>query len=309
MVMKVKQNMPNVLKRSNGTFIKSLTHKTQEENTMKKSITTLVSVCLTFVMAISLTACGGNIVSQEEPKASLSSTYNANYISEETEEKTTLTTEAEAQVSTSEQAITSAFNINNAELIVTSDVEHTIATLKAEYNALVMDIDTYEKYLENADRIEAFYNDLTEANHQLSIRMRNYSAEWAEAIMLSDKGNDDKYDDFDDIYDTVYDDTGDEIYDEIYDGILDDMYDQFYDGILDDAYKSAEYDEWSDARSDEYDWWSDSRSDVYDDWSDSRSDIYDFWSDMRGELWDDDVDKATEKLNDFKDDVEKLTKS
>lgn len=276
---------------------------------MRKSITTLVSVCLTFVMAISLTACGGNTGLQEEPKASLSSTSNSSYISDETEEKTTLTTEAETQISTSEQAITSEFNIDDAELIVTSDVEYTIAALKAEYDALVMDIDTYEIYLENTDRIEAFYDKLVEANHQLCIRMRKYSAEWAEAIMLSDKANDDKYDDFDDIYDTVYDDAGDEIYDGIYDGILNDMYDQFYDGILDDAYKSAEYDEWSDARSDEYDWWSDSRSDVYDDWSDSRSDIYDFWSDMRSELWDDDVDKATEKLNDFKDDVEKLTES
>lgn len=87
------------------------------------------------------------------------------------------------------------------------------------------------------------------------------------------------------------------------------MYDTFYNGILDDAYDDAPYDEWSDARSDEYDWWSDTRSDVYDEWSDFRSDVYDFWSDMRSELWDDDIEKAENKLKDFKEDIEKQKKT
>lgn len=190
---------------------------------------------------------------------------------------------------------------------VSTDVDNTISAMKAEYEKIISDIDTYEKYLENTDKVEAFYKQIYEDTKQLCMRMREYSLNYAETIMASDKSNDDKYKDFEKLYDCIYDDAGDDIYDEIYDGILDDLYDDFYDGILDDAYDNGvPYDEWSDARSDEYDWWSDARSDVYDEWSDFRSDVYDFWSDMRSELWDDDVERAKEKIEDFQEDIEKL---
>lgn len=190
---------------------------------------------------------------------------------------------------------------------VSTDVDTTISAMKAEYEKIITDIDTYEKYLENTDKVEAFYKQVYEDTKQLCTRMREYSLNYAEAIMASDKSNDDKYKDFKKLYDCIYDDAGDEIYDEIYDGILDDIYDDFYDGILDDAHDNgAPYDEWSDARSDEYDWWSDARSDVYDEWSDFRSDVYDFWSDIRSELRDDDIERAEEKIADFRKDIEKI---
>ena len=184
----------------------------------------------------------------------------------------------------------------NLDETVSTDVDITISAMKAEYEKIITDIDTYEKYLENTDKVEAFYKQVYEDTKQLCIRMREYSLDYAEAIMASDKSNDDKYKDFEKLYDCIYDDAGDDIYDEIYDGILDDIYDDFYDGILDDAYDNgAPYDEWSDAR-----------SDVYDEWSDFRSDVYDFWSDMRSELWDDDIERAEEKIADFRKDIEKI---
>ena len=76
---------------------------------------------------------------------------------------------------------------------------------------------------------------------------------------------------------------------------MDEIYDVFYDGILDEAYDTAEYEEWSDARSDEYEFW-----------SDARSDIYEFWSDMRGEMWDADFEKAEEVIQEFQDDIIEL---
>lgn len=191
--------------------------------------------------------------------------------------------------------------------VVSTDVDNTISDIKSKYEKLVTEIDTYEKYLENTDKIEAFYKQVYNDIQNLCIRMREYSINYAEAIMASTKSNVDKYKDFAELYDCIYDDAGDDIYDEIYDGILDDIYDDFYDGILDDAYDNgAPYDEWSDARSNEYDWWSNARSDVYDEWSDFRSSVYDFWSDMRSELWDDDVERAVEKIVDFQEDIEKL---
>lgn len=190
---------------------------------------------------------------------------------------------------------------------VSTDVDNTISAIKSEYEKLVTGIDTYEKYLENTDKVEAFYKQVYDDTQNLCIRMCEYSINYAEAIMASDKSNDDKYKDFEELYDCIYDDAGDDIYNEIYDGILDDIYDDFYDGILDDAYDNGvPYDEWSDARSNEYDWWSDARSDIYDEWSDFRSYVYDFWSDMRSELWDDNIERAEEKIVDFQKDIEKL---
>lgn len=189
---------------------------------------------------------------------------------------------------------------------ILKDVEATIAALTAEYETLVAEIDTYDKYLENTDRMETFYEKVLSDTENLCIRMREYSVDYAEVILSSDKSNDDKYDDLDDLYDCIYDDAGDEIYDGIYDGVLDDMYDDFYDGLLDDAYDNAPYAEWSDARSDEYEWWSDTRSDVYEAWSDFRSDVYEFWPDMRSDLWGDDIERAEGTIKDFQDDIEKL---
>ena len=188
---------------------------------------------------------------------------------------------------------------------VLKDVEETISALTAEYDSLVTEVDSYEKYLDSAETVEGFYAKVLSETQSLCIRMREYSVEYANTILASDKENDEKYSDLEELYDCVYDEAGEEIYDEIYDGILVDVYDDFYNGILDDAYEGAEYSEWSDARSNEYEWWSDARSDVYDEWSDFRSEVYDFWSDLRGEMWDDDMEKAMEIVEDFKEGIEK----
>lgn len=197
--------------------------------------------------------------------------------------------------------------VKELDKIVSADVEDTIAGLFGEYERLVADIDTYDQYLKNASLIDVYYTQITEETKALCIRMRDYSIDYAEKVMSMDVTNDDKYKELEELYDCIYDDVGEDIYDEIYDGILDDMYDNFYDGILDDAYDNgAPYDEWSDARSNEYDLWSDTRASVYDEWSDFRADVYDFWSDLRKEIWEDDIERAEDKIKDFREDIEKL---
>ncbi|KMY45976.1 hypothetical protein AC622_18690 [Bacillus sp. FJAT-27916] len=253
---------------------------------MKKIITLL----LIFALLLSFAACGSEKTQNDSENTSTASQSEKNTGNDDTDE----TGENENKIS------------GELDDIISKDVEDTIAALNVEYEKLVKDIDTYKKYLDNTDRMEAFYEKVYEDTKQLGIRMREYSIAYAELILSSDTSNDDKYDEFEKIYDCIYDDAGDEIYDNIYDGILDDIYDNFYAGILDDAYDNAPYDEWSDARSNEYDLWSDTRSDVYDEWSDTRSDVYDFCSDMRGELWDNDIEKAEDEIKDFKEDVEKL---
>ncbi len=204
---------------------------------------------------------------------------------------------------TSDLEITDDLSLDKLGELVEKDIEETINSLESEYNQLTLEIDSYQKYLDNTDRIEAFYENINNTNHELCLRMYEYSLKYAEFIM---DNSTDKYNDMEELYDNVYDSAGDDIYDGIYDGILEDIYDFYYNGILDDAYKSADYSEWSDAHSDEYRWWNDTRSDVYGDWADYRSDVYKFCSDVRSKLWKDDTDKAEKRIQKFREKLDKL---
>lgn len=197
-------------------------------------------------------------------------------------------------------------SFEEVDATVQKDIEDTIGALRAQYDKLTADIDTYDKYLNSTAQVEAFYNTVYTETQRLCIRMREYSINYARLVLDSGKSNDDMYDDAEIIYDNIYDDAGEEIYDEIYDGILEDIYDAFYDGILDDAYDGASYKEWSDARSDEYGWWSDARSDVYKKWSDFRSDVYSFYSDMRSDLYGNDIEGVEKEIQKFQEDINKL---
>lgn len=176
-------------------------------------------------------------------------------------EKTTNDTVSNSK-SVSKATVTKANSLEELNEQVLKDVENTITTLNTEWGNLSTEIDTYDEYKNNIDKVKGFYGKIQNDTQLLCIRLREYSSAYAELILTSDKSFDDKYDDFDMLYDTVYEDARDEIYDEIYDGVLDDMYDVYYDEILGGAYDNIPYDEWSDARSDEYDLWSDTRSEV-----------------------------------------------
>ena len=243
---------------------------------MKKFFTILLSL----VLAMPMAACGNG----ELPENSV--------------QKTAVKKEVVKAIKTG--------SLEELNALVLKDVTDSVAALRSEYEKLSTDIDAYDKYKNNINSIEDFYNKTQSDIQMLCIRLREYSYSYAELILSSDKSFDDMYEDFDEMYDSIYEDARDEIYDEIYDGILDDIYDAFYDGVLEDAYDLVPYKEWSDTRSDAYDIWSDTRSEIYDIWSDVGSDVYDFWSDMRGEIWDKDIEKAREKMQDFKDDIEKL---
>ncbi len=190
---------------------------------------------------------------------------------------------------------------------VMEDVEVSLTKLNDEWSELYSVIDSYEKYKNNADMIDEFYGKVLEETHQICTRMYLYSLEYARFIMDSDKSFGEKYDDFEELYEAIYEDAGDDIYDAIYDGILDEMYDAFYDGILSDSYEEVPYGEWYEASTDAYELWYDTKSDVYDEWYDMKSDIYDFWYDMRSEMWDKDQERAEKKYNDFLEDVKRMT--
>lgn len=200
-----------------------------------------------------------------------------------------------------------ASSYTEIETQVSKDIEDTLTKLNEEFELLKEDVDSYKRYAGNVDKVSAFYEKVLDESMHLCSRMCEYSIDFAEAIVSSEKNTDDMYDDNDVIYDCIYDDGGDEIYDGIYDGLLDDMYDTFYSGILEDRPDGVEYAEWSNTRSDEYKRWSDARSECYEQWSDMRSEVYGFWSDVRSELWSDDIPGVKEVVEDFREEIQKMT--
>lgn len=210
-----------------------------------------------------------------------------------------------ATVDTGEKKI-SVGTIEELQALVEQDVENTAADLRTDYESLLAEVDTYDKYVENIDQVEEFYGEVYNETREICIRMREYSICYAEIVIDSNASNEDKYDLMGEMYDCIYDDACGDIYDAIYEDLLGDVYDTLYDEIVGDGYDSAPYDEWYDTASDAYDMWSDCLSDVYDEWSDALSDIYGFYSDVYGEMWDADIAGAREEIDEFNEDIEDL---
>ena len=203
------------------------------------------------------------------------------------------------QISSDLSSITS---IDALEEYVFSDVDATIERLEEEQEKLASEINTYDLYIENLEKVKAYYNESIEETNQLGIRLREYSLKYAQFVLNDQEDYDEKYDELKGIYRCIYDDAGKDMYD-IYDDTLKDMYDIYYDGIIRDAYDTIPYEEWYDTHSDEYDLWYDSRSEVYDIWYDTRSDIYDFYCDIRSEVYDQDEKRIEKKMNKFEEEI------
>lgn len=220
---------------------------------------------------------------------------------------TSTATQSSSQAQAADRAVSSgAVNVGNVESVVNDDVQAVISGLNQEYEALVAEVGSFESYAGDPSRVESYYARIEEELSALCIRLRQYSVDCASSIMASGETSGRMYDDFDVIYDAVYEDARDGIYDGIYEDLFGNLYDAYYDGILKDAYDSVGYGEWSEVHSSEYDRWSDSHSEVYDIWSDFGSDIYDFWSDLRGDLFSGDIDKAQKEAAKFQEDIDKL---
>lgn len=290
----------------------------------------IVSLILIAMLALSLTACGGknsNSQSSILDKSSFSSSEaskeaesgsNSTVSEESSEIDESTSNESSSKSIVSEESSketkfeSSADNATSKDLSkefkesVKKDIKDTIESLEKDYKQLKADIDTYDKYSKNADKIKAFYDNINETHKSLCIRMREYALDYADKILSSNTSNDEKYEELDKLYKIIYDDGGESIYDGVYDGILSDMYNDFYDGILADAYDSVPYAELSKLRTQEYKWWSNTRSDVYKQWSNFRSDVYKFWSSLRSKVWNDEIDETKEIMSDFKADINEL---
>lgn len=268
---------------------------------MKKKI---IALLLALTLILSATACGAQTTTDSTTTTD-TSTEREDVTNETTDTQNESSPEADASTENSADAAKPG-TLEALEVDVMKDVENSVSTLKSEMETLVAEIDSFDKYSENTDKMKSFYTKVCNDSSLLGISLMEHAVTYAEFIINSDADFDDKYDNLDELYDVVYEDAGDEFYDSIYDGILEDMYDIFYDELLDDAYDTVPYDEWLNARSNEYEWWLDARSDAYEIWLDTRSDIYEFWLDLRSTTFEKDTDKIADIIDDFKEDINEL---
>ncbi len=181
----------------------------------------------------------------------------------------------------------------------------TIDSLKTRWKALSEEVDTYQKYCDNSQKVSDFYKALLSDTEQMCITLMEYSAVYTRMILDSDLPAEKKYKAAEGICDNLYNDACDKIVKKVYNGILDDMLDYYYNGIIDDEIKKSYTSELSEISSKEYSQWSDTSSEVYSLYSDTSSDVYSLYSDLSAKLYNDDFTGAEKVYNRF---LKKLAK-
>lgn len=275
---------------------------------MKKIIALLLAVA----MLLSMAACGAETPQNNDTQPGTSSTEAP--ATDPSAGTTEPSTEAATPPESTDKPADSSYTIDltgitTLEELETRIEEHlaaTIASLNTQWEELATEIDTYEKYVENAERVSEFYQTVIDETDRMCIMLFEYSAAYARMILDSDMSADDKYDAIDGINDFLYEDACDEINDEIYEGLLDDMNDYFYEGILSDAQDDVDYSDWYDVCSKEYSQWYDTASEVYGLYYDAASEIYSFYYDMASELYGRDFERAEKIYERF---LEKIAKA
>ena len=79
------------------------------------------------------------------------------------------------------------------------DIEQTVNQLNTKWQSLKSEIATYDEYVDNADKVEDFYDEINDTVEKACVRLQKYTVQYAELIMNSNISNDNKYDAFDDL--------------------------------------------------------------------------------------------------------------
>lgn len=258
----------------------------------------IIALLLAIIMLLSLAACGTETSQSTEtqPGASSTDAPATDPSAGTTEPSSDATTPPKSTDKPAEYSysidLTGVTSLEEMEARIEEHLASTIDSLNTRWEDLAAEIDTYEKYVKNAERVSGFYQTVIAETEQMCIMLYEYSAAYARMILDSDLSADDKYDAIEGINDCLYEDACDEINDEIYEGLLDNMNDYFYEGILNDAQDDVDYSDWYDVCSSEYNQWYDTASEVYGLYYDAASEIYSFYYDMASELYGRDFERA-----------------
>ena len=227
----------------------------------KTIVTVLVISCLTFI------GCGSDQVSeQEEPNKTEQALTNQDDEAKTPDIKTESFTYATP---------------NEVVADIENDINLMVSRAKEEYNTLLSEVDTYDKYCDNSALVDTFFANLEEQTNALFDKSGQKSAYYFRLALEQFEDNTNLEQVFEDYYDSVYDAAYENFYEEIYDRLFDDIYDDIYDTMLDEAYDKVPYQEWSEASSDFYNKWSDAHEQAYLAYSNARNKAYVLYTNMR----------------------------
>ena len=145
----------------------------------------IIALLLTIVMLLSLAACGTETSQSPETQPGASSAEGpATAPSTETMEPFPgATTPPESKDKPAEYSysidLTGVTTLEELEARIEEHLVSTIASLNEQWEALATEIDTYEKYVENAERVSEFYETVIAETEQMCIMLYEYSAAYA----------------------------------------------------------------------------------------------------------------------------------
>ena len=271
-------------------------------------------VILLSVIAICLVGCTTNDIDHlandtDEIGVSIDTTVEADDSDDTIIETDDLfdTVETDDPVVREDSDTTTPVSFEELEAEVLKDVEDTIDGLNAEWEELKSEIDTYDKYLNNKDKVKDFYDKITDCTEQLCIRLQKYTLRYARSIVASDMSTTEKSNAFDNLLDCIYEDASNKLLDYVYEDLLGDMLNTFYSGILSEYNNVGSFSEWYATNLNEYENWYDTSLDIYESWYDTTIDICDFYYDITIELWSYDSEGVEEVLKDYEEAVDKLS--
>ena len=180
---------------------------------MKKSLWLI----LILVMALSFSACVEKTTNNDNSTNTNNDSNTADQTTSYPEETTKEEEKAENEISFS-ISLDRITTLEDLESRIEEQLANSITSLESRWEALSVEIDTYDKYCDNSEKVSEFYQTVIAETEQMCIMLCEYSAAYARMILDSDMSADDKYDAIDGLNDCLYDDACDEIHDEIYEG-------------------------------------------------------------------------------------------
>lgn len=191
------------------------------------------------------------------------------------------------------------------DTIVMNQVFECILALNNEWISLSNDINTYDKYSKDSDKVEDLYNHLADASESILVMIQKYGISYAKLVLESKSSSEDKYNDIEDFSYCIYEDACGMVEDKIYNCILGQMKDYYYNGMLKNAKNDEDFDDWSVVYNNDSRRWSKAYNKVGAKVLLARSDIKNYYKRLRDALAGNDINEANKALQDFIRDVEK----
>ena len=160
----------------------------------------IIAILLAVTMLLSLAACGTETPQNSDTQPGTSSTDAP--VTDPSTGTTEPSTDATTPPETTDKPVGYSYSVDltgvtTLEELETRIEEHlaaSITSLNLQWEALAAEIDTYEKYVKNVERVSEFYETIIAETDQMCIMLYEYSAAYARMILDSDMSTDDKYD-------------------------------------------------------------------------------------------------------------------